>query len=113
MNSLNQMFIYLVKLGILSSAKVGLQYQGPEVDAMKAIAHAHAQHSLKLFETALWDFKAQLEEDPIVHRHLSSPYDTLLEQNLYRLIESFSRVKIAHIVELIELPVEHVEKKLS
>ncbi|XP_052192867.1 26S proteasome non-ATPase regulatory subunit 11 homolog [Diospyros lotus] len=99
--------------GILSSAKVGLQYQGPEVDAMKAVAQAHAQRSLKLFETALRDFKAQLEEDPIVHRHLSSLYDTLLEQNLCRLIEPFSRVEIGHIAELIELPIDHVEKKLS
>ncbi|GFY88510.1 non-ATPase subunit 9 [Actinidia rufa] len=86
---------------------------GPEVDAMKAVAHAHAQRSLKLFETALRDFKAQLDEDPIVHRHLSSLYDTLLEQNLCRLIEPFSRVEIAHIAELIELPIDHVEKKLS
>ncbi|KAL6983438.1 26S proteasome regulatory subunit rpn6 [Sarracenia purpurea var. burkii] len=99
--------------GILSSTKVGLQYQGPEVDAMKAVARAHAQRSLKLFEAALRDFKPQLEEDPIVHRHLSSLYDTLLEQNLCRLIEPFSRVEIAHIAELIELPVDHVEKKLS
>ncbi|CAL5336812.1 unnamed protein product [Camellia sinensis] len=76
---------------------------------MKAVAHAHAQRSLKLFETALRNFKAQLEEDPIVHRHLSSLYDTLLEHNLCRLIEPFSRVEIAHIGELIE----HVEKKLS
>ncbi|TVU49226.1 hypothetical protein EJB05_00524, partial [Eragrostis curvula] len=69
--------------------------------------------SLKYFETALRDYKAQLEEDPIVHRHLSSLYDTLLEQNLCRLIEPYSRVEIAHIAEMIELPIEHVEKKLS
>ncbi|XP_073023313.1 26S proteasome non-ATPase regulatory subunit 11 homolog [Primulina eburnea] len=99
--------------GIISSSKVGLQYQGQELDAMRAVADAHSKRSLKLFEIALQKFKTQLDEDPIVHRHLSSLYDTLLEQNLCRLIEPFSRVEIAHIAELIELPSHHVEKKLS
>ncbi|KAI6686396.1 hypothetical protein NL676_032309 [Syzygium grande] len=98
--------------GVISS-KAGLQYVGPELDAMKAVADAHSKRSLKLFETALRNFKAQLEEDPIVHRHLSSLYDTLLEQNLCRLIEPYSRVEISRIAELIELPGDHVEKKLS
>ncbi|KAL8256121.1 hypothetical protein R6Q59_031188 [Mikania micrantha] len=97
--------------GIISSK--ALKFLGPELDAMKAVADAYAKRSLKLFETALQDFKAQLDEDPIVHRHLSSLYDTLLEQNLCRLIEPFSRVEISHIASLIELPVGHVEKKLS
>ncbi|XP_068662555.1 26S proteasome non-ATPase regulatory subunit 11 homolog [Aristolochia californica] len=98
--------------GIISS-KAGLLYVGPELDAMKAVADAHSKRSLKLFESALRDYKAQLEEDPIVHRHLSALYDTLLDQNLCRLIEPFSRVEIAHIASLIGLPVDHVEKKLS
>lgn len=98
--------------GIISS-KAGLQYLGPELDAMKAVADAYSKRSIKLFEAALESYKAQLEEDPIVHRHLSSLYDTLLEQNLCRLIEPFSRVEIAHIAELIELPIDHVERKLS
>jgi 26S proteasome regulatory subunit N6 len=77
---------------------------------MKAVADAHAKHSLKLSETALRDFKAQLEEDPIFHRHLSSLYDTLLQQNFCRLIELFSRVEIAHIADLIEQPIDHASK---
>ncbi|CAD6260768.1 unnamed protein product [Miscanthus lutarioriparius] len=97
--------------GIISS-KAGLKYLGPDVDAMKAVADAYSKRSLKYFETALRDYKSQLEEDPIVHRHLSSLYDTLLEQNLCRLIEPYSRVEIGHIAEMIELPVDHVEKKL-
>ncbi|PKA63254.1 26S proteasome non-ATPase regulatory subunit 11 [Apostasia shenzhenica] len=98
--------------GIISS-KAGLNYLGPDLDAMKAVADAHSKRSLKFFETALRNYKAQLEEDPIVHRHLSSLYDTLMEQNLCRLIEPYSRVEIAHIAEMIELPDGHVEKKLS
>lgn len=97
----------------LISSKAGLKYTGVELDAMKAVAEAYSKRSLKDFEEAVNAYRDQLEEDPIVHRHLSSLYDTLLEQNLCRLIEPFSRVEIAHISELIGLPMDTVENKLS
>jgi hypothetical protein len=55
----------------------------------------------------------ELREDPIVNGHLQSLYDSLLEQNLTRLIEPYSRVQIAYIAELIKLPAQQVETKLS
>jgi 26S proteasome regulatory subunit N6 len=97
----------------LISSKAGLKFTGVDLDAMKAVAEAYSKRSLKDFEEALHSYRDQLDEDPIVHRHLSSLYDTLLEQNLCRLIEPFSRVEISHISELIGLPMDNVESKLS
>eukprot|EP00850_Spirogloea_muscicola_P015976 SM000126S26352 [mRNA] locus=s126:358656:361385:+ [translate_table: standard] len=95
------------------STKAGIKYTGNEIDAMKAVADAHSKRSLQLFETALKSYKSELSDDPIIDRHLSSLYDTLLEQNLARLIEPFSKVEISHIAALIDLPVSQVEEKLS
>ena len=46
-----------------------------------------------LFQT-LVTFKSQLEDDPIVSAHLKTLYDNLLEQNLCRIIEPFSKVQV-------------------
>eukprot|EP01113_Clastostelium_recurvatum_P003298 TRINITY_DN11435_c0_g1_i1.p1 TRINITY_DN11435_c0_g1~~TRINITY_DN11435_c0_g1_i1.p1 ORF type:complete len:413 (-),score=90.82 TRINITY_DN11435_c0_g1_i1:89-1327(-) len=93
--------------------KTALKYNGRDLDAMRAIAKAHIARSLKSFEEALGVYKVELTQDPIIHTHLSALYNTLLEQNLQRIIEPFSCVEIAHVAKLIELPVATVEKKLS
>ncbi|CAD5117299.1 DgyrCDS6086 [Dimorphilus gyrociliatus] len=95
------------------SGKLGLKYEGPEIDAMKSIAEAAKKRSLADFKKTVDKYKKQLEDDRIVQHHLSALYDKLLEQNLCRLIEPFSRVQIQHISSLIKLPQDVVEKKLS
>ncbi|KAJ3413183.1 26S proteasome regulatory subunit rpn6 [Chytridiales sp. JEL 0842] len=97
----------------LINSKVGIRYTGPEIDAMKAVATAHQNRSLLEFEQAMNKYKDELRNDPIVNSHLDALYDTLLEQNLLRVIEPFSRVEISHIAELVKLPTVQVEAKLS
>jgi 26S proteasome regulatory subunit N6 len=97
----------------LVSAKGGLAYQGPDLDAMKAVATASAERSLASLQSALERYKPQLASDAVIAQHLESLYDTLLERNLVRLIEPFSRVELAHVAQLIALPLETVERKLS
>lgn len=95
------------------SGKLALKYSGPAVEAMKSIAQASHKRSLADFQKTLASYKPQLEEDPIVNAHLKTLYDNLLEQNLCRIIEPFSRVQVQHVANLIKLGMDTVEKKLS
>ncbi|KAK0566097.1 26S proteasome regulatory subunit rpn6 [Tilletia horrida] len=93
--------------------KLAQKYAGRDVDAMKAVAKAHEDRSLEDFEKALRDYKDELSNDPIIRNHLAALYDTLLEQNLLRIIEPYNRVEIAFIAESVRQPVREVEQKLS
>ncbi|KAG8006689.1 26S proteasome non-ATPase regulatory subunit 11A [Nibea albiflora] len=97
----------------LISGKLALRYAGRQTDSLKCVAQASKNRSLADFEKALTEYKAELRDDPIISTHLTKLYDNLLEQNLIRVIEPFSRVQIAHISSLIKLPKGDVERKLS
>lgn len=97
----------------LISAKAGLKYAGRDVDAMRAVAAAHQERSLQAFQDALAAYEPELAGDGVVHAHLKALYSALLEQNLVRLVEPFSRVEIAHVADLIKLPAPEVEAKLA
>ncbi|RPA87430.1 PCI-domain-containing protein [Ascobolus immersus RN42] len=95
------------------TGKAALKYMGRDVEAMKAISEAHKSRSLAKFEQALLTYKVELSADPFIRAHFTALYNTLLEQNLVRVIEPFSRVEIEHVAKLVGLDTAHVENKLS
>jgi len=96
----------------IANSKSGLKYDGPQIEAMQAVAAAHEERSLKKFEAVLQQHKAQLEEDMIISYHLTDLNETLLEQNVLRILEPFSKVEIKHVAELMELPLPRILQKL-
>lgn len=61
---------------------------------MRAIAKASHNRSLHAFQESLKTYKKELIDDPIINAHSKSLYDTMLEQNLCRIIEPYSRVQV-------------------
>ncbi|XP_063901670.1 26S proteasome non-ATPase regulatory subunit 11A-like isoform X2 [Zophobas morio] len=93
--------------------KICSKYAGKHMEAMKAVASSLRDRSLDKFKSVLAEYPNELSEDPIIVSHLTDLYETMFEQNLFRIIEPFSRVEIAHISALINIPVTVVEEKLS
>ncbi|KAK7940151.1 hypothetical protein WMY93_003477 [Mugilogobius chulae] len=87
----------------LISGKLALRYAGRQTDSLKCVALASKKRSLADFEKGRSHHQT----------HLTKLYDNLLEQNLIRVIEPFSRVQISHVSSLIKLSKGDVERKLS
>ena len=97
----------------LLASKHANKYASPQLEAMRAIATAHDHRSLAEYETALSTWRQPLASDAFVRAHLRKLYDAMLEQNLVKVIEPFSRVEIAHVAKMVGLDVGAVERKLS
>lgn len=97
----------------LLANKTVLKYQSRDVDAMKSIATAYANRSLKDFEKSLLQYTEELKSDPIIKSHFNALYDKLLQQNLLKIIESYSCVELSYISKTIGLNLLQVEGKLS
>jgi len=95
------------------NGKPGMRHQGAGLEAMRAVATAHQQRSLKDFEAALAAHAKHLTEDPIISSHLTALYDMLLQENICRIIEPYSTVETAHIASVMKLPLDQIEQKLS
>ena len=79
------------------SGKLALKYTGADIEAMKLVANASKDRSLADFQKTVEKYSKQLKEDKIVARHLDTLYQTMLEQNLCRIIEPYSRVQVRQI----------------
>ena len=97
----------------LVNGKAGIKYVGRDVEAMKKLAEVHKERSIQSFQQVMSVFKDELEGDEVIKVHIKNLYDNLLEQNLLRIVEPFSRVQISHVAELIDLPLRVVQLKLS
>lgn len=97
---------------ILSHKNV-IKYQSKDIDAMKSIANAYSNRSLKDFENSLLIYSQELKSDPIIKMHFTALYDNLLQQNLLKIIESYSCVELSHISKIVGLSLTQVEGKLS
>ncbi|KAF8886857.1 PCI-domain-containing protein [Gymnopilus junonius] len=86
----------------LLTIKLALKYANVrDVESMRAIARAHQERNLADFEKALRDYKDELSSDPTIRSHLAALYDTLLEQNLLRIVEPYSVVEIEYVAEAV------------
>ncbi|KIY71871.1 PCI-domain-containing protein [Cylindrobasidium torrendii FP15055 ss-10] len=98
----------------LLSLKLAVKYAHlREVESMRAVARAHQERNLADFQKTLRDYKDELSSDPTIRSHLAALYDTLLEQNLLRIVEPYSTVEIEHVAEVVGQNRQAVEAKLS
>lgn len=97
----------------LMSSKQATKYASKSLEAMKAIARAHSNRSLDEYESVLGSYQRELGSDAFIRGHLRRLYDAMLEQNLIKVIEPFSRVEIEHVAKMVKLSSSQVEEKLS
>ncbi|KAL8861862.1 MAG: hypothetical protein Q9178_001731 [Gyalolechia marmorata] len=97
----------------LMGSKQAMKYSGKNLEAMKSVARAHSNRSLEEYERALSNYQDELGSDTFIRSHLLRLYNTMLEQNLIKVIEPFSRVEIDHIAKMVGLDTQSVERKLS
>lgn len=99
--------------GILNAKNSTKFVDEPTIVFLKAVSAAYKERSLQTFAKLLETNEELIRNDRLLKTHLSALKNDLLEQNLVRIIEPFSRVEIERIATLIKLPEEEVLSKLS
>lgn len=98
----------------LLNGKFGLKYStDSHILGIKAVAEAHFGASVVSLSRVFSEFKKQIEGDEVVNDHTKLLYENLLEKNLFKIIDSYTRVDIAYIAKKLSLDQTVIEKKLS
>lgn len=99
---------------IINSKIVATEYAGRDsTESLGAIAKAQKTRSIEVFEKVVQKYWAEISSDPELLFHIKGLNERLVEQNLLRIVEPYSRVEIDHVAKLAKLPLERVQSKLS
>ena len=93
------------------AGKSASKISGIDIESMKAIAEAYKKRSLYEFKQVLEKYKEQLVDDPTINSQLNSLYENLVQQNLLKIIEPYSRVQLEFIAKQIDLPLVLIQQK--
>lgn len=97
----------------LLNGKFGLKYGSePQVLTIKAVSDANSSESIVALRDVIQNHP-EIEQDEVLNTHIRSLYDSLLEKNLFKIIESYTRVELSHISKKIKLDEMLVERKLA
>lgn len=72
-------------LNLINSA-ISLKFQSKSVEAMKEVALANKQKNLYQFSTCATRYEKELFDDQVIRRHFNYLYNSLLEENLKKII---------------------------
>ncbi|CAN0016739.1 unnamed protein product [Heterosigma akashiwo] len=97
----------------LLAGKWGIKHSGVGLEAMARVAAAAQKRSLEDYGATMAAHGELLRKDTLTSHHLDALYNQLLEANLLKVVEPYSCVELARVAELIRLPLDRVERKLS
>lgn len=88
----------------LLNGKFGLKYSlDSNIQAIKEVAEAHFTSSIVALSTVFKKYHSEIEGDDVVRNHTKLLYDNLLEKNLFKIIDSYTRVDISYIAKKLSL----------
>ena len=82
------------------------------LEALRLLAISRRERSLKMFRGLLRRYRWALVKDMFVDQHLDELYNALIEEDLKKTLQAYSRIELTHVSRLMALPVKEIEETL-